>query len=198
MLLLQKERFWNYFAHQLYCHSRSGDVLPLYESRKQISLHCNGALSWWCVNFIKVHVQWRIQDFPWEGADLMGGANSRGGYVSKNLYVKTKESGPLGGAHQWRLPWIRQWRGCHIGRNWFHSGTMLLENGLRLGMFNVLYSGGLFFWIQDFLSAYFSGMCYLFQGISVIILSLCYHGLKEKILVVSLKCRKSCLNTICI
>ena len=26
-----------------------------------------------------------------------GGANSRGGYVSKNLYVKTKESGPLGG-----------------------------------------------------------------------------------------------------
>ena len=27
----------------------------------------------------------------------VGGANSRGGYVSKNLYVKTKESGPLGG-----------------------------------------------------------------------------------------------------
>ena len=26
-----------------------------------------------------------------------GGANSRGGYVLKNLYVKTKESGPLGG-----------------------------------------------------------------------------------------------------
>ena len=26
-----------------------------------------------------------------------GGANSQGGYVSKNLYVKMKESGPLGG-----------------------------------------------------------------------------------------------------
>ena len=26
-----------------------------------------------------------------------GGANSRGSYVSKNLYVKTKESGPVGG-----------------------------------------------------------------------------------------------------
>ena len=27
-----------------------------------------------------------------------GSANSQGGYVSKNLYVKMKESGPLGGA----------------------------------------------------------------------------------------------------
>ena len=35
--------------------------------------------------------------FPIGGADFVGGANSRGGYVSKNLYVKTKESGPLGG-----------------------------------------------------------------------------------------------------
>ena len=34
--------------------------------------------------------------------DLVGGANSRGGYVSKNLYVKTKESGPLGGARRRR------------------------------------------------------------------------------------------------
>ena len=31
-----------------------------------------------------------------------GGTNSRGGYVSKNLYVKTKEAGPLGGPSQWR------------------------------------------------------------------------------------------------
>ena len=32
-----------------------------------------------------------------------GGTNSRGGYVSKNLYVKTNESGPLGGgACRWR------------------------------------------------------------------------------------------------
>ena len=29
--------------------------------------------------------------------NLVGGVDSRGGYVSKNLYVKTKESGPLGG-----------------------------------------------------------------------------------------------------
>ena len=32
-----------------------------------------------------------------------GGANSQGGYVSKNLYVKSKESGPLGGMH-WQRP----------------------------------------------------------------------------------------------
>ena len=31
-----------------------------------------------------------------------GGANSRGGYILKNLYVKTKESGPVGGVHQQR------------------------------------------------------------------------------------------------
>ena len=31
-----------------------------------------------------------------------GGANSRGGYVSKNLYVKTKESGPWGGVRRRR------------------------------------------------------------------------------------------------
>ena len=35
-----------------------------------------------------------------------GGANSRGSYISKDLYVKTKESGPLGGACRWR-PRIR-------------------------------------------------------------------------------------------
>ena len=29
--------------------------------------------------------------------DLMGGVDSRGSYVSKILYVETKESGPLGG-----------------------------------------------------------------------------------------------------
>ena len=36
------------------------------------------------------------------GFPMGGGANSRGGYVSKNLYVKTKESGPVGGARQRR------------------------------------------------------------------------------------------------
>ena len=33
-----------------------------------------------------------------------GGANSRGGYVSKNLYVKTKESGPVGGVRAGGAP----------------------------------------------------------------------------------------------
>ena len=43
------------------------------------------------------HRQWRIQDFPWGGVDLVeGGVDSRGGHISKILYVKTKESGPLG------------------------------------------------------------------------------------------------------
>ena len=36
-----------------------------------------------------------------------GGADSWGGYVSKNLYVEMKESGPLGGAAG-GIPWIRQ------------------------------------------------------------------------------------------
>ena len=46
-------------------------------------------------------MQWRIQDFPWGGAWITsgggGGVDSRGGYISKILYVKMKESGPLGG-----------------------------------------------------------------------------------------------------
>ena len=37
--------------------------------------------------------------FPVGGANLIGGANSWGSYVSKKLYVETKESGPLGGGH---------------------------------------------------------------------------------------------------
>ena len=41
--------------------------------------------------------QWRIQDFLWGGRQPREGANSRGDYISKNLYVETKESGPLGG-----------------------------------------------------------------------------------------------------
>ena len=36
--------------------------------------------------------------FPIGGVDLVGrGVDSRGGYVLKILYVKTKELGPLGG-----------------------------------------------------------------------------------------------------
>ena len=37
---------------------------------------------------------------------VQGGVDSRGGYISKILYVKMKESGPLGG----RAPGIRQCR----------------------------------------------------------------------------------------
>ena len=37
--------------------------------------------------------------------DLIGGAvDPRGGYVSKILHVKTKESGPVGGVHAGRAP----------------------------------------------------------------------------------------------
>ena len=35
--------------------------------------------------------------FPVDSVDLVGGVDSRGGYVLKILYVKMKESGPLGG-----------------------------------------------------------------------------------------------------
>ena len=39
------------------------------------------------------------------GVDLIGGGvDSQGSYVSKILYVKTKELGPLGGAHAGRTP----------------------------------------------------------------------------------------------
>ena len=40
-------------------------------------------------------IQWRIQDFP---------VDSQGGYVSQILYVKTIESGPLGGMPGARPP----------------------------------------------------------------------------------------------
>ena len=43
-------------------------------------------------------MQWRVQDFPKGGGDV----DSRGGYVSKILYVKTKEFGPLGGVRRAR------------------------------------------------------------------------------------------------
>ena len=55
------------------------------------------------VKFCQNHIfclgtyQWRIQDFPYGGHQPHRGGDSRGGYISKILYVKTKESGPLGG-----------------------------------------------------------------------------------------------------
>ena len=45
-------------------------------------------------------MQWRIQDFSYGGG---GGVDSRGGYVSKILYVETKESRPLAGV-RWARP----------------------------------------------------------------------------------------------
>ena len=51
---------------------------------------------YWCLEWLTV--QWRIQDFPQGGAwTSWGDVDSRGGYVLKMLYVKTKESRPLGG-----------------------------------------------------------------------------------------------------
>ena len=38
--------------------------------------------------------------FPVGGRGPRGGVHSRGGYVSKILYVKMKESGPLGGVRR--------------------------------------------------------------------------------------------------
>ena len=45
-----------------------------------------------------IYLQWQIQDFL-GSAGLVegGGTNPRGGYVSKNLYVKMKEPRPLWG-----------------------------------------------------------------------------------------------------
>ena len=51
--------------------------------------------------------------FPYGGVDLVGGGvDSRGGYVLKILYDKTKESGPLGGG---RVPGTppRSANDCH-------------------------------------------------------------------------------------
>ena len=51
--------------------------------------------------------QWRIQDFPW------GGANSQKCYYFSIFCQKLHENEriwtPRGGARPWRPPWIRQW-----------------------------------------------------------------------------------------
>ena len=65
-----------------------------------ISVSDFGWLCSWVLKpgWMHYHLQRRIQDFPKGGRQPQrGAANSRGGYVSKNLYVKTKESGPGGG-----------------------------------------------------------------------------------------------------
>ena len=52
------------------------------------------------VGWIEVLIWPSVADagFPVGGVDLVGGGvDSRGSYVSKILYVKTKELGPLGG-----------------------------------------------------------------------------------------------------
>ena len=53
--------------------------------------------------------------FPVGGVDLVGGgADSRGSYISKILYVKTKELGPLGGARAGRAPLDPPMKTIHI------------------------------------------------------------------------------------
>ena len=55
------------------------------------------------LSLLNNNIQWWIQDFPAGGASTsLGGADSRGGYISKILYVKRKESGPLGGMRRAR------------------------------------------------------------------------------------------------
>ena len=53
--------------------------------------------------FLLLNILWkaagvRVADpgFPVGGVDLVGGIDSWGSYVSKSLYVKPKDSGPLG------------------------------------------------------------------------------------------------------
>ena len=56
------------------------------------------------------------------GVDLVGGGvDSRGGYVSKILYVKMKELGPLGGARAGRAPP----RSANESSNWFSEISYL-------------------------------------------------------------------------
>ena len=44
--------------------------------------------------------------FPVGDVDLVGGMDSRGGYVSQIFYVKMKESGPLGGVSGCQWLWL--------------------------------------------------------------------------------------------
>ena len=56
------------------------------------------------------------------GMDLVGGSvDSRGSYVSKILYVKTKELGPLGGVRAGRIPP----RSANAVINFYEWGTTL-------------------------------------------------------------------------
>ena len=75
--------------------------------------------------------QWRIHNFPVvERGPRRGSVDSRGGYISKILYVKTKESGPLVGRRALGVPldlpmhlthWHEtKWRRClAMGVSWF-------------------------------------------------------------------------------
>ena len=48
-------------------------------------------------NILMYHQPVADPGFPTGGIDFIGGIDSRGGYVSKILYVEMKKSGPLGG-----------------------------------------------------------------------------------------------------
>ena len=64
--------------------------LPLYI----LSVHAGSR------QFPKIHYSGGSRISRRGGVDLVGGGvDSQGGYVLLNLYVKTKELGPLGGAH---------------------------------------------------------------------------------------------------
>ena len=54
----------------------------------------------------KIWISVADQGFPIGGRQprIDWGANSQGNYISKILFVKTKESGPLGGSVRWGCP----------------------------------------------------------------------------------------------
>ena len=69
-------------------------------------------ISYWHLKTLKISL-WQLlttyptqtvadPGFPVGAVDLVGGVDSRGGYVSKILYVETKKSGPLGGVRRSR------------------------------------------------------------------------------------------------
>ena len=60
---------------------------------------------------------------------LIDGADSRHSYVSKNWYVKTKESGPLGGRHILAVPpRIHQWYWTHPLKKGQENRQHLIRN----------------------------------------------------------------------
>ena len=84
---------------QKICMSKWKNLDPWGDVRRQIR-------QWNVFRFQLVHNSEADPGFPVGGAvDLVGGGvDSWGSYVSKMLYVKTKELGPLGGGRAGRVP----------------------------------------------------------------------------------------------